>query len=63
MIFKKAFIKIGTQEASIDVNNAAQSADIELEIEKGKTELLAWFELENGTLTNAFYVNVQKGNN
>ena len=62
MTFKKAFIKIGNQETSVEVDNTAESADIEVEVEKGKTELLAWFELENGELTNAFYVNVEKGN-
>ncbi|WP_158973919.1 arylsulfatase [Cellulophaga sp. L1A9] len=63
MKFKKAFLKIGDQEVSVDANNAAQSADLELEVGKGKTELLAWFELENGELTNAFYVNVEKQTN
>jgi hypothetical protein len=63
MKFKKAFVKIGDQEeVSIDVNNLSQTADITLEVAKGKTALLTWFELENGTLTNAFYVNVQKNN-
>ena len=60
MKFKKAFIKIGDQEKSVVVDNSKQSADFELTLEKGKTELLAWFELENGTKTNAFYVNVEK---
>ena len=60
MTFKKAFLKIGDQEVSVDVNNAATSADLDLEVSQGKTELLAWFELESGELTNAFYVNVEK---
>ncbi len=60
MKFKKAFLKIGTQKVSIDVNNLEQSADLELDVEKGKTELLAWFELENGTESNAFYIYVEK---
>lgn len=63
MKFKKAFVKIGDQdEVATNVDNALQSADIELHVEKGKTELLAWFEMEDGTLTNAFYVNVEKKN-
>ncbi|MDO7172446.1 arylsulfatase [Mariniflexile sp. AS56] len=62
MRFKKAFVKIGNQEVSVDVDNASQSTDLQLTLEKGQTELLAWFELENGTLTNAFYVNVEKNN-
>ena len=60
MKFKKAFLKIGDQEVSVEANNASQSADIDFVVEQGKTELLAWFEMENGTLTNAFYVNVEK---
>ena len=60
MKFKKAFIKIGDQEASVDVDNSKQSADFELTLKKGKTELLAWFEMENGEETNAFYINVEK---
>lgn len=60
MKFKKAFIKIGDESIAIAVDNVAQTADLEMMVEKGKTELLAWFELENGDLTNAFYVNVEK---
>lgn len=60
MTFKKAFVKIGEQELASDVDNTLLSADLELTIPKGKTELLAWFELDDGTLTNAFYVNIQK---
>ncbi|ANW96120.1 hypothetical protein AXE80_07445 [Wenyingzhuangia fucanilytica] len=62
MKFKKAFIKIGDQQVSVDVNNHESSANLELEVKKGKTELLAWFELEDGTLSNAFYINVEKKN-
>ena len=39
MIFKKAFIKVGDQELEMDVDNTLQSADLELTIPKGKTEL------------------------
>ncbi|MBU2929873.1 arylsulfatase [Winogradskyella psychrotolerans] len=63
MKFKKAFVKIGDKEVAIDVDNTSPSADIELDVEQGKTELLAWFEMENGELTNAFYVDVKKNNN
>jgi hypothetical protein len=59
MKFKKAFIKIGEREISVDVDNEAQSADLQLTVEEGKTELLAWFEMEDGTLSNAFYINVE----
>lgn len=60
MKFKKAFLKIGDKEVSVAVDNTAKSANLELEVDQGKTELLAWFEMENGTLTNAFYVNVER---
>lgn len=62
MEFKKAFVKVGEKEVSVDVDNMEKSADLQLTLNKGKTELLAWFELENGTLTNAFYVDVEKNN-
>ena len=62
MNFKKAFIKVGNQEASVNANNSEMSANIELELPQGKTELLAWFELADGTLTNAFYINVENSN-
>ena len=62
MRFKKAFVKIGDQELQVAVDNTLQTADLTLTVSKGKTELLAWFELEDGTPTNAFYVNVQKKN-
>jgi arylsulfatase A-like enzyme len=58
MKFKKAFVKVGEQELSIDVDNHQLSSDIELHVPKGKTELLAWFEMEDGTQTNAFYIYV-----
>ena len=63
MTFKKAFIKIGDQEVAVDVDNTKQSADIDFTVEQGKTELLAWFEMESGELTNAFYVNIKKNVN
>jgi arylsulfatase A-like enzyme len=62
MKFKKAFLKIGNQEVSMNVDNSAQSADLQFTVEEGKTELLAWFEMEDGTLSNAFYVNVENSN-
>lgn len=63
MKFKKAFLKIGDKEISVNVDNTAQSADLEFTVEAGKTELLAWFEMEDGTLSNAFYVNVENSIN
>jgi hypothetical protein len=61
-VFKKAFLKIGEKEYSVEVDNAEQAASIEIEAEKGETDLTAWFEMEDGTLTNAFYVYVEKEN-
>jgi arylsulfatase A-like enzyme len=61
-VFKKAFVKIGEKEYSVAVDNAEQAASIEIETEKGETDLTAWFEMEDGTLTNAFYVYVEKLN-
>ena len=60
MAFRTAFLKIGDQEITIKVDNTKQSADLELYVPKGKAELLAWFELLDGTKTNAFYVYVKK---
>lgn len=59
MKFKKAFVKIGDKEVSVNVDNTAQSADLQLTVEEGKTEMLAWFEMEDGSVSNAFYVNVE----
>ncbi|WP_405603994.1 arylsulfatase [Polaribacter sp. Asnod1-A03] len=59
MKFKKAFLKIGDKEVSVNVDNTAQSADLQLTVEQGKTEMLAWFEMEDGSVSNAFYVNVE----
>jgi len=58
--FKRAFLKIGEKEYSAEVNNAEKAAVIEVATEKGETELTAWFEMEDGTLTNAFYMYVEK---
>ncbi|MCY3998799.1 MAG: arylsulfatase [Flavobacteriaceae bacterium] len=60
MKFKKAFIKIGNQEISMDVDNSKKSVDFQLSVPKGKTELLAWLELEDGALSSAFYVYIEK---
>ena len=62
MKFKKAHLKIGTQEISVDVNNSEQAATLEVTVEKGKTELLAYFDLLEGGQSNAFYINVEKMN-
>jgi len=58
--FKKAFLKIADKTYAFDVDNAEPAASIEIETEKGETDLTGWFEMEDGTLTNAFYVYVEK---
>ncbi len=60
MKFVKAYLKIGEKLVSVDVNNQDKGATIEFEVQKGNTELLAYFDLANGTQTNAFYINVEK---
>ncbi|MFT7033014.1 MAG: hypothetical protein ACJA2S_001515 [Cyclobacteriaceae bacterium] len=60
MAFKKAYLKIGEQEYSTILNNEDQAAT--LEVEKGETELVAYFDLEEGGQSNAFYVYVIKSN-
>ena len=60
-IYKKyPDLKIGEKLVSVDVNNQDKGATIEFEVQKGNTELLAYFDLANGTQTNAFYINVEK---
>mgnify|MGYP001223718170 CR=1 FL=1 len=60
MQFKKAYVKIGDQEVSIQVDNMKQAATLELTVPKGKAELLAYFDLQKGGQSNAFYVTVEK---
>ncbi|WP_430931225.1 arylsulfatase [Saccharicrinis sp. 156] len=60
--FKKAFLKIGEKEYSVAVDNTEKATSFEIETEKGEKDLTGWFEMEDGTLTNAFYVYVEKLN-
>lgn len=60
--FKMAFLKIGNQEHSSIVDNSQKAASFIIDTSKGETDLTAWFELEDGKLTNAFYVYVEKIN-
>jgi len=62
MSFKKAYLKIGEQEYTADVNNFDNSVTIKVQVEKGKTELLAYFDMEDGNQTNAFYIYVERIN-
>ncbi len=59
MAFKKAYLKIGEQEYSVPVNNRDQAAIIEVDVKKGETELSAYFDMDDGEQTNAFYVYVE----
>jgi len=60
MKFSKAHLKIGDEAYSFDLDNSAQAATIEAEVEVGETELLAYFDLEDGGQSNAFYVYVDR---
>ncbi|ANW97481.1 hypothetical protein AXE80_08850 [Wenyingzhuangia fucanilytica] len=60
MKFKKAYLKIGNHLIETSVDNEKTAAVLEMEVPKGKTSLLAYFDMENGILSNAFYVDVEK---
>lgn len=60
MKFTNAHLAIGEQQYVVEVNNEAQSAVIEASVPAGETELLAYFDLEDGTQSSAFYVYVEK---
>lgn len=60
MKFKKAYLKIGDKKVETSVDNNKTAAVLEMEVPAGKTNLLAYFDMENGKTTNAFYVDVEK---
>lgn len=60
LTFKKAYLKIGDKKVETIVNNNETAAVLEMEVPKGKTNLLAYFDMTNGNTTNAFYVDVEK---
>ncbi len=62
MKFSKAYLKIADNNAEVDVDNNAQAAVLEMEVAQGETELLAYFDMEEGTPCNAFYIDVEKMN-
>ena len=62
MKFSKAYVKIGDEIVDIDVDNNLEAAVIEMEIAEGETELVAYFDMEDGTPCNAFYVDVERVN-
>lgn len=60
MKFVRAHLEIDHQHLEVQVNNQAESATLEMTVEKGETELLAYFDMEDGVQSNAFYVYVEK---
>ncbi|WP_299668831.1 arylsulfatase [uncultured Polaribacter sp.] len=62
MKFAKAHLKIADNNVEIDVDNNAEAAVLEMEVPHGETELLAYFDMEDGTSCNAFYIDVEKMN-
>ncbi len=58
MKFTKAHLQIANQQKEVTVDNNASSAILEMNVEKGQTELLAYFDMENGQQCNAFYIDV-----
>ncbi|MDA9069821.1 arylsulfatase [Algibacter sp.] len=60
MTFSQAHLKIADQQKEVVVDNNLQSAIIEMEVAKGETELTAYFDMEDGVKSNAFYVYVEK---
>ncbi|KQC29569.1 arylsulfatase [Flagellimonas eckloniae] len=60
MKFKKAYLKIADKNMDVSVDNNATAAVLEMEVPQGETELLAYFDMEDGTPCNAFYIDVEK---
>lgn len=62
MKFARAYLKIADNSMEVAVDNTIEAAILEMEVPEGKTELLAYFDMEDGTPCNAFYVDVEKVN-
>lgn len=60
MKFARAYLKIAEKSVEIAVDNTSEAAIVEMDVPEGKTELLAYFDMEDGTPCNAFYVDVEK---
>ncbi|MDW5290107.1 arylsulfatase [Formosa sp. PL04] len=60
MKFSKAYLKIADKQVEVNVDNKLEAAVLEMEVAKGETELLAYFDMEDGTPCNAFYIDVEK---
>jgi arylsulfatase A-like enzyme len=63
MKFSKAYLKIADKTIEAEVDNYMEAAVFEMRITQGKKELLAYFEMEDGTECNAFYIDVEKIDN
>ncbi|WP_158850648.1 arylsulfatase [Algibacter sp. L1A34] len=62
MKFSKAYVKVGDNIVDVDVDNNLEAAVLEMEVAEGETELVAYFDMEDGTPCNAFYVDVERVN-
>ena len=60
MRFVNAHLKIGDQHLTTEVDNEAESATLEMTVQKGKTDLLAYFDMADGVESNAFYIYVER---
>ncbi|TKG96117.1 N-acetylgalactosamine 6-sulfate sulfatase [Puteibacter caeruleilacunae] len=59
--FKKAYVKIGEEEYSVDVDNTKSVVSLSVEVKSGETDLTAWLVQKDGKLTNAYYIYIEKG--
>ena len=60
MRFTKAHVKVSGQSAEVSVDNEKQSAVLEMELPQGEAELTAYFDMEDGGKSNAFYIYVER---
>lgn len=60
MKFSKAYVEVGDQKISVPVDNSQEAAVLELDLPKGAANLMAYFDLEDGIQSNAFYIYVEK---
>jgi len=57
--FRKAHLEIADASYEIDADNTALAASFEVDAQAGNTDLTAWFEMSDGTPSNAFYIYVE----
>ncbi|MDO7172404.1 arylsulfatase [Mariniflexile sp. AS56] len=62
MKFSKAYLKIAGKQVEANVDNNLGATVLEMEVAEGETELVAYFDMEDGTPCNAFYIDVEKLN-